>query len=105
MQAAPSIRSSAPIGECERLHVRHRVCEDEQESAVPIGRSRVPTRTDTGPTRTDTEILPEYCRQFNVSVLLVSVCTENHNTLYVQPYSESGEPKIPSLRAYDGIFR
>ncbi len=56
--------------EHERLHVRHRVCGDEQESAVPIGRSRVPTRTDTGPTRTDTEILPEYCRQFNGSVLL-----------------------------------
>ncbi len=56
--------------ERERLHVRHRVCGDEQESAVPIGRSRVPTRTDTGPTRTDTEILPEYYRQFNVSVLL-----------------------------------
>ena len=30
----------------------------------------MPTRTDTGPTRTDTEILPEYYRQFNVSVLL-----------------------------------
>ena len=32
----------------------------------------MPTRTDTGPTRTDTEILPEYCRQFNGSVLLVT---------------------------------
>ena len=36
---------------------------------------------------------------------LIRVCTENHNTLYMQPYLESGEPKIPSLMAYDDIFR
>ncbi len=36
---------------------------------------------------------------------LTRVCTENHNTLYMQPYLESGEPKIPSLMAYDDIFR
>ncbi len=36
---------------------------------------------------------------------IISACTENHNTLYMQPYFELGEPKIPSLRAYDDIFR
>ncbi len=54
--------------ERERLHVRHRVGGDEPESAVPIGRPRVPTRTDT-------EISPGYYRQFNVSVLLAAVNT------------------------------
>ncbi len=71
--------------ECERLHVRHRVCGDEPESAVPIGRSRVPTRTDTGPTRTDTD------RHGNLARILSSV--QRFRTTRVPASTRSGSSR------------